>query len=135
MALAFDIPVVLFLFKRSETLPAIIGQIRKAKPAKLYLIADGPRNESEAEAVNKCRKLAESLIDWPCTVEKNYAEKNRGIYNNIGEGAKWVFGKEKTAIFLEDDNYPADSFFMFCKEMLEKSSRITSGKQSVCLVK
>ena len=53
-------------------------------------------------------------------VIKNYADQNRGVYGNIGEGAKWVFSHEKWAIFLEDDNLPEPSFFRYCETMLNK---------------
>ncbi|MBP1534244.1 MAG: glycosyltransferase family 2 protein [Ruminococcus sp.] len=116
----FDIAIALFLFKRTSGLERIISQIRKLQPSKIYLIADGPRNDSESDECIKCRKFAEQLIDWNCTVRKNYATSNRGVFNNIGNGAKWVFQYEEKAIFLEDDNYPELSFFTYCKEMLDK---------------
>lgn len=116
----FDIPVVLFLFKRTSTLKEIIGRIGSVKPQKVYLIADGGRTEAEHTECEKCRQYAESLITWPCELIKNYAPKNRGVYKNIGEGARWVFSNEEKAIFIEDDNLPEVTFFPYCKEMLEK---------------
>ena len=116
----FDVAIALFIFKRVSGLEPIIGQLRKIKPSKVYLIADGPRNEEETAACLDCRKKAEELIDWDCTVVKNYAEKNRGVYNNIGNGALWVFEHEDKAIFLEDDNFPEITFFDYCKSMLEE---------------
>lgn len=116
----YDIPIVLFIFRRTSGLTGIMEKIRNVKPGKLYIIADGPRNSKEKEETDKCRNLLESLIDWDCEVVKNYAVQNRGVYRNIGEGAKWVFQKEKWAIFLEDDNLPELSFFEFCKDLLER---------------
>ena len=115
----FNVPIVLFLFKRKDTLKSIVSQIRKIKPKKIYLIADGPRNSNEINEVLECRKEIEKLIDWECNIIKNYSDDNRGVYNNIANGAKWVFEREKMAIFLEDDNYPDDSFFQYCDEMLK----------------
>lgn len=115
----FDIPIVLLMFKRDK-ITQIIDRIREVKPQKIYLVCDGGRNEEEWELVRKCRELAEKSIDWECQVIKNYADANRGVYGNIGEGAKWVFSQERWAIFLEDDNLPEVTFFRFCKEMLEK---------------
>ncbi len=122
----FDIPVVLFMFKRTKIIQ-IIDRIREVQPQKVYLISDGGRNEEEWLLVKKCRYLVEEAIDWPCVIVKNYADENRGVYGNIGEGAKWVFNYEKWAIFLEDDNLPEITFFRFCKELLiryEKDWRI-----------
>lgn len=116
----FDIPVVLIIFRRCDTMPRIIQRLAKVKPRKVYILADEGRNEKEIEQAHECRKTVESLINWDCKVVKNYAEENRGVYRNIGEGAKWVFEREEKAIFLEDDNLPETSFFRYADEMLEK---------------
>ena len=121
----FDIPVVLLIFKRKDKMKRIMERIAEVEPTKIYIIADGPRNENEKEIVEQCRKEVESLITWKCEVVKNYADENRGVYENIGLGAKWVFEREETAIFLEDDNLPEVTFFRFCKELLEKYNEDT----------
>ncbi len=114
----FDVPIVLFFFKRVDKTIQIIERIAKVKPLKIYLISDGPRNEEEAKLVSECRYRVESLITWPCEIIKNYAEINKGVYDRIAKGAKWVFSFEASAIFLEDDNLPELSFFQFCRDML-----------------
>ena len=116
---SFDIPVVLFIFKRLKAVE-IIKQIGKVKPKKLYILADQGRDDEEFKRAKECREAVEHAIDWNCEVIKNYAETNRGVYENIGEGAKWVLRREKWAIFLEDDNLPEITFFEFCREMLIK---------------
>lgn len=116
----FDIPVVMFIFKREEKAKTIIDRLSAIKPQKVYLIGDGPRNEGERIIIEQCRKSIENHISWDCEVVKNYADTNRGVYENIAGGAKWVFEREKWAIFLEDDNLPELSFFPFCQELLRK---------------
>lgn len=113
-------PVVLFIFKRSETLSAIIDRIRSYAPEKLYILADGPRNSDEAQLTEKTRCLALSLINWECQLITKFERENIGVYRNIGEGAKWVFSKEDRAIFLEDDNLPEVTFFRYCDELLDR---------------
>lgn len=116
----FDIPVVLFVFKRLDTLRRIIDRVALVKPSKLYIVGDEGRNDEEKELVQAVRKEIPGLITWNCDVVYDYAEENRGVYNNIGMGALRVFQNEKWAIFLEDDNLPELSYFSFCKEMLER---------------
>lgn len=116
----FDIPVVMFLFKRVDKSLEVLKRISLIKPKKLYLLSDEGRNEEEKLLVDKCRSLIEENIDWDCEVIKNYASKNRGVYENIGLGAKWVLEREEWAIFLEDDNLPELTFFTYCKELLIK---------------
>ena len=115
----FDIPVAIFIFKRTKAVD-VVKRIGCVKPKKIYILADQGRNKEEKKLAEECRTLVEKAIDWDCEVIKNYAEENRGVYENIGEGAKWVLKREKWAIFLEDDNLPEVSFFKFCEEMLQR---------------
>lgn len=116
----FQIPIVLICFKRIDTTLQILKRIAAVKPQKLYILSDAGKNEQEKQTVDSLRNQIESRIDWPCDVVKNYAQENRGVFENIGMGARWVFGREERAIFLEDDNLPEVSFFRFCWEMLER---------------
>lgn len=123
----FDIPVVLIFFRRKDTILKILDRISVVKPRKMYLFSDGPRNDSEKQEVLECRSVVEKHITWDCEIIKNYAASNKGVYNRIGLGAKWVFDREEKAIFLEDDNLPEITFFEYCKEMLnlyENDTRI-----------
>ena len=114
----FDIPIVLFTFKRTDTVLRIIDRIKIVAPKKIYILSDGPRNQSEEREVFEARKVIRAAIDWECDVVENYADRNIGVYERIGQGAQWVFRRERSAIFLEDDNLPAVSFFKYCEELL-----------------
>lgn len=120
----FDIPVVLFIFKRDKAVE-IVKRIGSVKPQKLYILADQGRNEIEKKQVEECRGAVENAIDWKCEIIKNYADENRGVFKNIGLGAAWVLRRERWAIFLEDDNLPEETFFLFCKEMLQRYEKDT----------
>ncbi len=116
----FDIPICLFMFRRSESTVKIIKRISQVKPKKIYLLADAGRNAQEKAEAEECRRAVLDAIDWDCEIVKNFAQENRGVYANIGLGAKWVFEREEIAIFLEDDNLPEITFFDYCRELLEK---------------
>ena len=120
MVSSFDIPVVLFTFKRVDTLRRIIPVLKAANIRKLYIFSDGPRNDEEKVQVLQTRKEILKLIDWDCEVIKMFKETNCGVFNQIGMGALEVFKKEERAIFIEDDNLPEVTFFQYCKEMLGK---------------
>lgn len=47
----FDIPVALFLFKRSDTVVRIIDVLADVKSKKIYLLSDQGRNENEKQIV------------------------------------------------------------------------------------
>lgn len=113
-------PVVLFVFKRKDSVMKILRRISAVQPKKIYILSDQGRSDEEKELVNEVRRTIETSIDWNCEIVKNYANENRGVYGNIGLGAKWVFEREETAIFLEDDNLPEISFFEYCETLLHR---------------
>lgn len=112
--------VAFFIFRRPETTARVFAEIRKAKPNKLYVIADGARDDKpeEHELVRRTRDVV-AEIDWPCEVTRVYAEQNLGLRQRIFTGLDHVFSKENSAIVLEDDCLPSQSFFSFCAELLE----------------
>lgn len=116
-----DIPVLLIFFTRPEKTKLVFESIRIARPSKLYLYQDGPRfnRPDDIENINKCREYV-SNIDWECEVHYLYQDKNYGCDPSEFLAQKWMFEKEEYGIVLEDDDVPSQSFFPFCKELLEK---------------
>ena len=114
-------PVAFIIFNRPDTTKRVFEAIREAKPEKLYLISDAPREgrPDDVEKVAEVRKYVEENVDWDCKVEKNYAEKNMGCKMRVSSGISWVLSKEDRTIILEDDVLPNQDFFRFCHEMLE----------------
>ncbi len=114
-------PVVLCVFRRLDTTKKVFERIREARPPKLYIISDAAREqvEGEREKVAEVRQYIEQNVDWKCEVFKNYAAVNMGCGRRIPDGINWVFESEETAIILEDDCLPENSFFQYCQEMLE----------------
>lgn len=115
-------PIAFIIFNRPKCTRKVFAEIRKARPEKLYLIADAPRQNKvgEAEKCAETRRLVEAMIDWPCEVHKNYAEENMGCGQRIPSGLDWVFEHEERAIIMEDDILADPSFFTFCGAMLDR---------------
>jgi hypothetical protein len=118
---ALQTPVALFIFKRPHTTALVFNAISKVRPAKLLLIADGPRQDREGEA-EACRQVLDIVarVDWPCEVFKNFSQRNLGCGERMISGLNWVFSLVEEAIVLEDDCLPDLSFFTFCQELLER---------------
>jgi hypothetical protein len=114
-------PVALIIFNRPETTKIVFQIIRNARPAKLFVIADGPRSDKQDE-VELCASAREIIehIDWPCEVLKNYSPVNLGSRRRVTSGLDWVFANVDEAIILEDDCLPHPTFFAFCQELLER---------------
>jgi len=115
----FDVPIAFLVFNRPATTARVFDEIRRIKPLKLLVVADGPRNNITGE-VEKCSLVRSILekVDWPCEVLKNYAEINMGCKLRISSGLDWVFEQVEEAIILEDDCLPNQSFFYFCQQLL-----------------
>jgi hypothetical protein len=114
-------PVVLLIFKRPNTTKRVFEAIRQAKPAQLFVIADGPRSEfpEETEKCAATRRIIER-VDWNCQVFTNYSDINLGCGKRVATGINWVFDRVEEAIILEDDCLPHPDFFGFCEDLLEK---------------
>lgn len=119
-------PITFVFFNREDTTLQVMKIIREAQPDKLYLVSDGAREsrQGEEKIVEHLRSQVENMIDWPCDVHKNYAEKNMGCYRRMYSGISWTLEQEKDTIILEDDIIPEPSFFRFCQELLEKYADI-----------
>ncbi len=112
-------PIVLLIFNRPQYTEKVLAKIKKVRPQKLYVVADGARNDGEWEKCNAARKIIEN-IDWECEVYKNYADTNMGLEDRVSSGISWVFEHEERAIILEDDCLPDLTFFEFAEEMLQR---------------
>jgi hypothetical protein len=114
-------PVLMLIFNRPETTYKVFDRIKSEKPRKLYISADGPREnkEGEYERCLKAREITE-MVDWRCEVKTNFSDKNLGCRKGVLKGINWFFENENEGIIIEDDVYPSDSFFMFAELMLER---------------
>lgn len=124
-----DIAVLLLFFTRNDTFQKVFDEVRKARPSKLFLFQDGPRGERDMAGIEACRQIAsDENIDWECEVHRNYQEKNLGCMIAGHTSHKWAFSLADKCMVIEDDVVPSQSFFPFCKEMLdcyEHDERIT----------
>lgn len=114
-----DISVLLRFFNRPEALEGIWKQIRLARPSRLFLYQDGARNENDLPLIDACRRIVEE-VDWTCEVHRLYQEKNYGCDPSAYIAVKWAFSMTDRCMVFEDDDVPAESFFPFCAEMLER---------------
>ena len=130
-------PVLFIIFNRTDTTLRVLEQIKKAKPARLYITADGPRLNRPGEDIACAKAKAEVLkaIDWECELKTLFREENLGPKHAVSSALDWFFEQEEEGIVLEHDCLPANSFFRFCDTLLEKYREDTrvwliSGRQS-----
>lgn len=116
-------PVLLVTFNRLEYTKKTFESIRRARPPRLYLASDGPREhiEGEDKIVREIRDWLLNNVDWECEVYTRFLDKNSGgCAYGVSGAITWFFSKEKEGIVLEDDYVASSSFFGFCDELLDK---------------
>lgn len=116
-----DVSVLMLFFNRPEHFREVFEEVKKARPARLFLYQDGPRGERDMPGIEACRQIADDEnIDWECEVHRMYQEKNFGCDPSEYLSQKWAFSMTDKCIVLEDDDVPSQAFFPFCKELLDK---------------
>ncbi len=117
----FNTPILYIVFNRLDTVKQTFPQIKKCQPKELYVAADGPRlsKPEEPERCKTVRNWILSQIDWDCNVHTLFREKNLGCKYGVAGAIKWFFENVEQGIVIEDDIFPAQSFFKFCEQMLE----------------
>ena len=115
-------PVVFLVFNRPECTTRSLAAIRVARPARLYVVADGPRSDHPRDEAlcAEVRSLVEQGVDWTCEVIREYSPDNLGLALRVSSGLDAVFARETEAIILEDDCVADRTFFPFCAELLER---------------
>jgi hypothetical protein len=115
-----EIPVLLIAFNRPDTTQLVFDAIREAEPSRLYIAADGPREEVAADREN-CAAVQRIVkeIDWDCDVQTLFRDQNLGCKIGVSSAIDWFFKYENEGIILEDDCLPHQTFFRFCSELLQ----------------
>lgn len=123
-------PVLLLVFNRADTTAKVLDAIRQARPARLYVAADGPRDGRNGEAAQceETRRVA-TQVDWPCEVRTLFRPHNLGCRAAVSSAITWFFEHEEQGVILEDDCLPEPAFFAYCDELLDRyrdDERVTS---------
>ncbi len=119
--LTLQAPALFLVFNRPDTTARVFEALRAARPASLYVAADGPRPNREGEAArcDDVRRIA-TQVDWPCEVKTLFRDRNLGCRIGVSTAIDWFFEHEEEGIVLEDDCLPSTSFFPYCAELLAR---------------
>ena len=117
----FNTPILFLVFNRPDTTQQVFDVLRKIKPTKLFIAADGPRldKEGEKEKCDAVRRIA-TQIDWECQLVTLFRDINLGCGKAVSEAITWFFDQVEEGIILEDDCLPDNSFFIFCTLLLDQ---------------
>ena len=113
-------PVLLIVFNRPHLTRRVLEAVRRARPVRLYVAADGPRPNQPTDAI-RCgltRAVVTNGGPWPCAVRTLFRDDNLGCGLGPASAISWFFMHETEGIILEDDCLPTPDFFRFCGELL-----------------
>ena len=113
-------PVIFLIYRRPDLTKEALQAIRVARPGRLYVVADGPRDGDERLKTEAARQVVREGVEWECDVRWNAAETNMGLANRVSSGITWAFQTCDHAIILEDDCMAHRDFFRFCSELLHR---------------
>ncbi len=118
--MSFDVPILLCVFNRPGLTAQVFDAIARQKPKRLLIAGDGPRADrpDDLELVERTKTILER-IDWDCTVQASFSPSNLGCRAQMAKSITWGFEHCERLIILEDDCVPNDSFFPYCRELLE----------------
>ncbi len=116
-----DFSVLFLIFSRPDTTARVFEAIRAAKPKRLFVAADGPRPDrpGEADACEQARAIVKK-VDWECDLNTLFRDKNLGCRAAVSSAISWFFDHVEEGIILEDDCLPDESFFPYCRKLLER---------------
>ncbi|MDF2155719.1 glycosyltransferase [Vibrio sp. CAU 1672] len=115
-------PVIMFVYGRPEhtekTLLAL-KENHQAKETKLYIYADGAKDNTDELKVREVQELIANVKGFE-SVEIIIRNENYGLARNIIEGVSEVIQKHGKAIIVEDDIVTSKYFLTYMNEALNK---------------
>ncbi len=119
--MSFDVPILLCVFNRPELTSKVFDVIARHKPSHLLIAGDGPRSDrpDDDQLVQQTRRIVER-VDWDCVVQARFAANNLGCRAQMAKAITWGFDQYEKLIILEDDCLPHDSFFEYCRGLLDR---------------
>jgi len=126
-------PIVLFVYKRLDTLIETINALKRNKLAmesELFIFSDAAKTENDKEAIIEVRNYIKSISGFK-TVTVYEAAVNKGLANSIIGGVTSIVEKYGKIIVLEDDLITSINFLDFMNQALDFYES-TEQVMSVC---
>jgi hypothetical protein len=109
------------IFNRPDVVAQLVASLRPARPAQLFVAADGPRRAHPTDA-ERCAAARATLdqVDWPCEIVRRFHDHNVGLDSSMVNAIDWFFTHVEAGIILEDDCLAHPDFFPFAADILER---------------
>ena len=116
------LPILFLIFNRNDVVVEALKSIRQYRPSRLYIAADGPRNNKpgEKERCMATRQTVIDMIDWSCEVKTLFRDENLGCAKAVSGALNWFFSSEEFGVIIEDDVILSQDFYRFAEELGER---------------
>lgn len=114
-------PVVLFTYKRLDTLKNTVSALQKnelAADSDLYIFSDAAKSELDKVAVDAVREYISSIKGFK-TITIYESKLNKGLAQSIIDGVSEIIRKYEKVIVLEDDLVSSPNFLNFMNDALD----------------
>ena len=113
----FDIPILFITYNKFDTTINVLNKIKILNPSKLIIASDGPKNSEDNKIITNLRHHFEKELKH-IDFTKIYNQENRGCKWSVTNAINESFKEHSKLIILEDDTLPSNSFFHYCKNLL-----------------
>ena len=113
-------PIILFTYKRLDTLQLTVDALKKnylAKDSDLIIFSDAAKTSKDQVAVNNVRTYLKTISGFK-SITINEANTNKGLANSIIDGVSLVLQQHESVIVLEDDLVSSPNFLNYMNEAL-----------------
>lgn len=113
-------PIVLFTYKRLDTLKLTVAALKKNKLASesdLFVFSDAAKTENDKQAIAEVRSFLKSITGFK-SVSINEATQNKGLAKSIINGVSKVLEDYDKVIVLEDDLVSSPNFLNYMNAAL-----------------
>ena len=121
-------PILLFTYKRLDTLKQTVAALEKndsAALSDLFIFSDAAKKEEDKTVVNQVRAYLKTIKGFR-SIQIVEREENLGLARSIISGTSWVLSKYDKAIVVEDDLITTPNFLAFMNAALERYKAETS---------
>lgn len=116
----FEVPIVVFAYRRHDTLAKVINNVLRQNPDKLYVFINAAANPAEEPLVEQVYQTVISLVPKTCNLILNRQAQHLSVGVQFSTSLDYLFTHEERALIFEDDTVPSDLFFEFARQMLER---------------
>ena len=122
-------PVLILGFNRPHLTANLLASLANSRPESVIFSVDGPREDhpDDLHLVSRTQELVNN-INWPCTIETRFREKNLGLRGAVVDAVSHATSKFGKVIVVEDDVVVGPNFLPYMVQALDKyDSDMTVG--------